>query len=140
MQGKQQLCRHLLYESLVGQFEYTTQPKVPITFLIQRGQKWAENKVLWGVFFNLAYNESFCHMLYFSKTLILGKLDSRDMRQNALGQSDSRIFKSTISLEKNDEKTCVFSYWYKFMEIKDWSKNIRVGMIKMGGLTMVTGI
>ena len=27
MQGKQQLCIHLLYESLVGQCEYTTQPK-----------------------------------------------------------------------------------------------------------------
>ena len=26
-QGKQQLCIHLLYESLVGQCEYTTQPK-----------------------------------------------------------------------------------------------------------------
>ena len=27
MQGKQQLCIHMLYESLVGQCEYTTQPK-----------------------------------------------------------------------------------------------------------------
>ena len=27
MQGKQQPCLHLLYESLVGQCEYTTQPK-----------------------------------------------------------------------------------------------------------------
>ena len=27
MQGKQQLCIHLLYESLVGKCEYTTQPK-----------------------------------------------------------------------------------------------------------------
>ena len=26
-QGKQQRCIHLLYESLVGQCEYTTQPK-----------------------------------------------------------------------------------------------------------------
>ena len=27
LQGKQQLCIHILYESLVGQCEYTTQPK-----------------------------------------------------------------------------------------------------------------
>ena len=27
MQGKQQLCIHMLYESLVGQCEYTAQPK-----------------------------------------------------------------------------------------------------------------
>ena len=27
LQGKQQLCTHMLYESLVGQCEYTTQPK-----------------------------------------------------------------------------------------------------------------
>ena len=27
LQGKQQLCIHMLYESLVGQCEYTTQPK-----------------------------------------------------------------------------------------------------------------
>ena len=67
-------------------------------------------------------------------------LDSEDIGQNALGQSDSRIFKSTISQEKNDEKTCIFAYWYKFMEIKSWFKNIGVGMIKMGVATMVTGL
>ena len=27
LQGKQEQCIHLLYESLVGQCEYTTQPK-----------------------------------------------------------------------------------------------------------------
>ena len=27
LQGKQELCIHLLYETLVGQYEYTTQPK-----------------------------------------------------------------------------------------------------------------
>ena len=27
LQGKQQLCIHMLYESLDGQCEYTTQPK-----------------------------------------------------------------------------------------------------------------
>ena len=27
LQGKQQLCIHMLHESIVGQCEYTTQPK-----------------------------------------------------------------------------------------------------------------
>ena len=27
MQGKQQLCIHMLFDSLVGQYEYVTQPK-----------------------------------------------------------------------------------------------------------------
>ena len=27
MQGKQQLCIHMLYESLVGKYEFITQPK-----------------------------------------------------------------------------------------------------------------
>ena len=27
LQGKQRLCIHLLYDSLIGQCEYTTQPK-----------------------------------------------------------------------------------------------------------------
>ena len=42
---------------------------------------------------------------------------SRDMKKNAHGQSDCRIFKSTISLEQNDEKDWFFACWYKFIEI-----------------------
>ena len=38
------------------------------------------------------------------------------MAQNALGQSDYRIFKSTISLEQNDEKARFFACCYRFME------------------------
>ena len=40
VQGKKQLCIHLLYESLVGQYEYTVQPQVPfsVMLLIQRVQ------------------------------------------------------------------------------------------------------
>ena len=34
----------------------------------------------------------------------LGKIWFLDMGQNAVGQSDYRIFISTISLEQNDEK------------------------------------
>ena len=45
------------------------------------------------------------------------------MGQNALGQSEYRIFKSTISLEQNDEKGWFFACWYKFMENRSWLKN-----------------
>ena len=54
------------------------------------------------------------------------------MNQNALGQSDCRIFKSNISLKQNDEKVWFFACWYKFTEIKSWLKNIGVGMVTMG--------
>ena len=54
------------------------------------------------------------------------------MDQNALDQSDHRIFKSTISLEKNYEKTWFFAFWHKFIEIKSWMKSIGVGMVING--------
>ena len=59
-------------------------------------------------------------------------LDSWDMCQNGLGQSDCRIFKSTISLEQNDEKVWFFACWYRFMEIKSWLKNIRMSVVING--------
>ena len=52
------------------------------------------------------------------------------MGQNALGQSDYRIFKSTISLEQNDEKAWFFSCWYRFVENRSGLKNIGVGLVK----------
>ena len=52
------------------------------------------------------------------------------MLQNALDQWDCRIFKSTVRLEQNNEKTWFFTCWCKFMEIKSWLKNIGVGMAK----------
>ena len=54
------------------------------------------------------------------------------MGQNGIGQSVYRIFKSTISLEQNDEKAWFFACWYRFMEITSWLKNIGVGMVKNG--------
>ena len=54
---------------------------------------------------------------------------SWDMCQNVLGQSDCRIFKSTISLEQNGEKVWFFACWYKFIEIKSWLKNIGMSMV-----------
>ena len=37
---------------------------------------------------------------------------------------------STVSLEENDEKARFFACWYRFMEIKSWSKSIVVGVVK----------
>ena len=54
------------------------------------------------------------------------------MGQNALDQSDYRIFKSTITLEQYDEKAWFFACWYRFMENRSWLKNIGVGMVKNG--------
>ena len=60
------------------------------------------------------------------------------MDQNALGKSDYRIFKSTVSVEENDEKAWFFACWYKFMEIKSWSKN--TVWSKMDVTTLVWGL
>ena len=63
-----------------------------------------------------------------TQTPCLGKVwFLRDMDQNALGQSDCRIFKSTISLEQNNQKAWFLACWYKFMEIKIWLKIIGGG-------------
>ena len=66
------------------------------------------------------------------KSHIWEKSGSWDMGQNALGQSDYRVFKSTISLEQNDEKAWFFGCWYRFMEIRSWLKNAGVSMVKNG--------
>ena len=60
------------------------------------------------------------------------KSGSWDVDQNALCQSDCRIFKSTLSLQQNDEKAWFFVFWYIFMEIKSWLGNIGVGMVRSG--------
>ena len=52
------------------------------------------------------------------KSRIWEKSVSRDMDQNALCHSGYRIFKSTISLEQDDEKACFFACRYRFIEIR----------------------
>ena len=47
----------------------------------------------------------------------LGKL----LLQNALSQSDCRIFKSTISPEQIDETASFFTCWYKFTKVESWN-------------------
>ena len=70
--------------------------------------------------------------VFLHKPHISEKSGSWDMGQNALSQSDYRIFKSTISLEQNVEKAWFFACWHRFMEIRSLLKNIGVGMVKNG--------
>ena len=51
------------------------------------------------------------------------------MRQNALDQSNCRVFKSAISLEQYNEKPDFLNV-DRVIEIKNWLKNIRVCMVK----------
>ena len=62
------------------------------------------------------------------------------MGQNALGQSDCSIFKSTISLEQNNKKAWFFACWHRFMEIRSWLKNIGVAWPKIGVATLLSGL
>ena len=70
--------------------------------------------------------------IFLHKSQIWEKSSSWDMGQSALGQSDCRIFNSNISVEQNDEIVIFFAWWYKFMEIRNWLKNIWVGAAKNG--------
>ena len=104
------------------------------------GQNWAKNNVFWiyraisslifsqfGLWWKFILSTVFLH-----KPHVWEKSGSWDMDQNALGQSDCRIFKSTISLEQNNQKAWFLACWYKFMEIKIWLKIIGVDMVKNG--------
>ena len=66
--------------------------------------------------------------VFLNKSVIWGKSGSWDMGQNALSQLDCRIFKSTISLEQNDEIARFFACWYniKFsINFANWMGVIR---------------
>ena len=69
-------------------------------------------------------------LLFLLKFNIWEKSGLLDIGQNALSQSDYRIFNSTVSLEQNDEKTWLFAWWYRFMEVRSWLKNIGVTVVK----------
>ena len=50
--------------------------------------------------------------------------------QSALGQSDCRIFKSTISLEQNDKIVQFFACWLNLIKMKSWLNNVQVCLVK----------
>ena len=79
----------------------------------------------------MVYKDSY-YLLYSCTNPILGKSGSCDMGQNALGQSDCRIFKLIIFPEHKDEKAWLFACWYRLMDIKSWLENIGVSMVKNG--------
>ena len=54
------------------------------------------------------------------------------MGQNALGQSDCRIFKLTISLEHKNGKAWIFACWDRSMKIESWFKNIGMSVVRNG--------
>ena len=84
------------------------------------------NNVFW--IWSLRKFYIFCCIL--AQISYLEKSGSWDMGKNVFGQSDCRIFKSTVSLEENNERAYFFACWYIFMEIKSSLENIEVGMVK----------
>ena len=107
-------------------------------FLPQKWGKWAkqgflnllENLVI-NFFWIWSIKKVYINCCVLVQIQYLGS-GSWNMGQNALGQSDCRIFKSTIFLEQNYEKAWFFECCYRFMEIKSWLKNFRLGLIKNG--------
>ena len=71
-------------------------------------------------------------VVFLHKSYTWEKSVSWDMGQNALGQSDCKIFKSNLSLEQKDEKAWFFACWYGFMEFESSLKSIEVSMVKSG--------
>ena len=93
--------------------------------------------MLWGplqlyVFsLNLFYNESlYCYVP--TQIPYLGKIFFLRYRPIALNQSDSRIFKSTISPELIDKTASFFAYLYKLSKIKSLLKFFWLGMVING--------
>ena len=64
--------------------------------------------------------------LNYCENPIFGKKLISEIYQNALGQSDCRIFKSTVFLEENFEIALLFACLHKFMKIE----SLWVGMVK----------
>ena len=69
-------------------------------------------------FFWILFIKFILMALFLNKSHTCGKSGSWDIGQNALNQSDCKIFKLTLSLEQNDEKVWFFACWYWFVEIK----------------------
>ena len=72
-------------------------------------------------------------------------LDSRDMGQDAHGQSDCRIFKPTISLEQNDEiSSIILSPYLKLAKIthkcsgKSWNYHTNRNNVRKSLVTCAT--
>ena len=104
-------------------------------WMLQKWGKWAkqgflnllENLVIF--FLNSVSNKSLYYLLYFQSPYF-GKIWVLRYRPKCSMSIRLQDFKSTLSLEQNDEVVWFFACWYKFLEIKSWLKNIAVGMAK----------
>ena len=65
-----------------------------------------------------------------AQSLYWEKSCSWDIDQNALSQSDCRVFKSTIPREQIYETVSFFACFCKFLKIKSWLKLFWLGMVK----------
>ena len=90
-----------------------------------------ENVVI-GFFWIRSIKKVYINCCILAQIPYLRKSGSWDMGQNPCGQSDCRIFKSTLSPQESDQKAWLFSCRHRIMEIKKWSKNIGVGVVKNG--------
>ena len=79
------------------------------------------------------YNKNFlCFVVFLQKSYISEKPCSWDIGQNALSQSDCRIFKSIIFPEEINETASFLACWYKFTKIKSWSNIFCLVVVKNG--------
>ena len=109
-------------------------------FFAQKLGEWAKNRLFdfkekSGHSFSLNLFHKFFFLLFdvfLHKSYIWEKYFSWDIGQNALSQSDCRIFKSSISPEQIDETASFLSRWCKFTTIKSWMKIFYLGMVKNG--------
>ena len=99
-------------------------------FLPQKLGKWTKNRVFWiwrkisSLNFTqfVLYWKFILFAVLLHKSYIWEKAGSWDICQNALSQSDCRIFKYTISPDHIDETASFFACWYKFTRSKSWLK------------------
>ena len=113
-------------------FIYILKEYFAVVFVLciwKRG-KWPKNRVFWICCENLVIKFfwiwSIKKVYINCSNSILGKNLDPEIWVNC------RIFKSTKSLERNNEKAWFFAYWYRFMKIKSWVKNNGLGMVKTG--------
>ena len=78
--------------------------------------------------------------VFFHKSYFWEKFYSWDIGQNALSQSDYRIFKSAISPEQINGKASFLGCWYKFTKLRVDQKIFDWAWSKMGVANLVLGL
>ena len=111
-------------------------------FLPQKLGKWAKNRPKIG-FLNLKKNldinfywicsirKIYIFAVFLHKSCIWQKSCSWGKGQNALSESDCRIFKLSFSPEQIDETASFFACHYEFTKIKNCLKFFSLSMVKI---------